>query len=230
MLVGIYPDMSSKFKLIITLITSLTFKTYCQMVYPAESRNSSTKLDSTTWNLPGQLKLHIHHLNDPSIAPKQLLSRLHQLFNSIIDQGRTYPIEQPMTQEQFTSYFFTADLFIGLLTDKPINQISDNEWDHVLGGCYYVKPNYVGRSNHVCTLCYTSPQFTQSIIQICNAGFIVNLHKRGLGLGSTLGKSYLHYGPKLGYKGCKFAQTYSARHHLTHLISHIQPCLSIKCR
>lgn len=122
------------------------------MVYPAESRNKSLKLDSTIWNLPNEKKLHVHHLNDPSTAPKQLLNRLHQLFNNIIDEGRTYPIEQSMTQDQFNSYFFTADLFVGLLTDKPINQISDGEWDNILGGCYYVKPNYVGRSNHVSVL------------------------------------------------------------------------------
>ena len=48
---------------------------------------------------------------------------------------------------------------------------------------------------------FLRPSLTGS--QICNAGFIVNFHKRGLGLGSALGKSYLHYGPKLGYKGCE---------------------------
>ncbi|EIM19763.1 hypothetical protein E3Q22_03116 [Wallemia mellicola] len=163
------------------------------MVYPAEQREKSEKLDSTTWNLPTEKKLYVHHLNDPSNAPKELLSRLHQLFNFIIEEGRTYPIETPMSVEQFKSYFFAADLFVGLLVDKPLSEIGDNEWDVVLGGCYYVKPNYVGRSGH-----------------ICNAGFIVNANKRGLKLGSTLGKSYLHYGPKLGYKGSIFNLVYQS--------------------
>lgn len=120
------------------------------MVYPAEQREKSEKLDSTTWNLPTEKNLYVHHLNDPSNAPKELLSRLHQLFNFIIEEGRTYPIETPMSVEQFKSYFFAADLFVGLLVDKPLSEIGDNEWDVVLGGCYYVKPNYVGRSGHVC--------------------------------------------------------------------------------
>lgn len=119
------------------------------MVYPAEQREKSEKLKSTTWDLQADKKLYIHHLNDPSSAPKELLSRLHQLFNFIIEEGRTYPIDTAMSVEQFKSYFFAADLFVGLLVDKPLSEISDNEWDDVLGGCYYVKPNYVGRSNHV---------------------------------------------------------------------------------
>ena len=127
------------------------------MVYPAEQRKTSPQLDSTVWDLPGDNKLHIHHLNDPSTAPTALLSRLHRLFNHIITEGRTYPIENAMTQEQFNGYFFTADLFVGLLTQKSVHDVAEDEWDNVLAGCYYVKPNYVGRSNHVRCLIFSVP-------------------------------------------------------------------------
>ena len=45
-----------------------------------------------------------------------------------------------------------------------------------------MKPNYTGRCSHV-----------------CNAGFVVNHEKRGLGLGKELGAKYLVWGPQLGY-------------------------------
>jgi GNAT superfamily N-acetyltransferase len=45
-------------------------------------------------------------------------------------------------------------------------------------------------------------------LQICNAGFVVSPHHRGGGYGSILGESYLHYGPKLGYRASVFNLVY----------------------
>lgn len=53
------------------------------------------------------------------------------------------------------------------------------------------QPNYPGRSSH-----------------LCNAGFVVPSVHRGLRIGSTLGRSYLHYGPRLGYRGSVFNLVY----------------------
>ncbi|KAA1470594.1 hypothetical protein DENSPDRAFT_751956, partial [Dentipellis sp. KUC8613] len=61
-----------------------------------------------------------------------------------------------------------------------------------LVGFYYVKPNYPGRSSH-----------------ICNAGFVVLPPHRQYGCGKTLGQSYLHYGPSFGYKASVFNLVYA---------------------
>ncbi|KAJ8296843.1 L-azetidine-2-carboxylic acid acetyltransferase [Rhodotorula toruloides] len=52
-------------------------------------------------------------------------------------------------------------------------------------------PNYPGRSSH-----------------LCNGGFVVPTVHRGLRVGSTLGRSYLHYAPLLGYRGSVFNLVY----------------------
>jgi len=65
-------------------------------------------------------------------------------------------------------------------------------WEDVLVGFYYVKPNYPGRSSH-----------------ICNAGFVVPPAHRQYGYGMTLGKSYLHYAPALGYRASVFNLVYA---------------------
>jgi len=46
------------------------------------------------------------------------------------------------------------------------------------------------------------------ISQNCNAGFVVPNHHRGLRIGSTLGRSYLHFAPLLGYRGSVFNLVY----------------------
>ena len=47
------------------------------------------------------------------------------------------------------------------------------------------------------------------VLQICNAGFIIPPAHRKFGYGKTLGKSYLHYGPSLGYKASVFNLVYA---------------------
>lgn len=56
------------------------------------------------------------------------------------------------------------------------------DWRKSLACFYYVKPNYPGRSSH-----------------LCNAGFIVPTWQRNLGLGSLAGRSFTHYG--VSYQG-----------------------------
>ena len=45
--------------------------------------------------------------------------------------------------------------------------------------------------------------------QICNAGFVIPPAHRRFGYGKILGKSYLHYGPLLGYKASVFNLVYA---------------------
>ncbi|KAF2643767.1 hypothetical protein P280DRAFT_216219 [Massarina eburnea CBS 473.64] len=57
---------------------------------------------------------------------------------------------------------------------------------------YYIKPNYPGRSSHM-----------------CNAGFMVPPSSRGLGLGRIAARSFLFYGPACGYRGSVFNLVYA---------------------
>ncbi|KAF1948448.1 hypothetical protein CC80DRAFT_556331 [Byssothecium circinans] len=57
---------------------------------------------------------------------------------------------------------------------------------------YYIKPNYPGRSSH-----------------LCNAGFMVPPSSRGLGLGRIAARSFLFYGPACGYRGSVFNLVYA---------------------
>ena len=54
------------------------------------------------------------------------------------------------------------------------------DWTVVCLGSFYVKPNYPGRSSHV-----------------CNGGFLVTDAARNKGVGRLMGEGYLEWAPKL---------------------------------
>lgn len=94
-----------------------------------------------------------------------------------------------MAYDDFVSYWFSGG-FVAILLEgdyksgfkKEEFYESSDFWREKFLGNFYIKPNYTGRCSHV-----------------CNAGFIVNHDKRGLGLGKELGRKYLHYAPQVGY-------------------------------
>lgn len=57
---------------------------------------------------------------------------------------------------------------------------------------YYIKPNYPGRSSH-----------------LCNGGFMVPSPYRGLGLGRVAARSFCFYAPACGYRGSVFNLVYA---------------------
>lgn len=120
----------------------------------------------------------------PLHFPAQLLKEAHQEFNYIVEEGQTYPFDQKFSYEEFTTYLF--EHFAAILVEGEYNSEWDNQtqefWSEKFLGYFYVKPNYVGRSSHV-----------------CNGGFAVNHRRRGLGLGKEMGQKYLQYAPRLGY-------------------------------
>lgn len=79
---------------------------------------------------------------------------------------------------------------LGESEESPLNL---TDWKRTYAFSYYIKPNYPGRSGH-----------------ICNAGFIVSPQARGQGLGSIAGLSYLYYGPACGYLGSVFNLVYAS--------------------
>lgn len=189
-------------------------------------RKSSNPLPSTVWHLksktgpttPSHARyITVHHLNLEGAASLDgLIPYLHQIFAEELERGLTYPQEilqgETYKQASFEAYFFAADVLIGIISDaadlddvKNLRGSLDGSqvsfgiqeargvrsWVEAIAGVYYVKPNYPGRSSH-----------------ICNAGFLIPSSQRGQGLGLTLGRSYLYYGPRLGYEASVFNLVY----------------------
>ncbi|KAK9452517.1 hypothetical protein V1511DRAFT_519610 [Dipodascopsis uninucleata] len=114
-------------------------------------------------------------------------------FNSEIDRGQTYPHLDKLTYKQFKDYWFYQFAVIGVIDcdqEPPVGDFfnsPDFDIDSRYIGTFYIKSNYIGRCDHV-----------------CNAGFLVSSSKRGEGIGSQLGKQYIQWAPKLGYKSSVF--------------------------
>jgi len=172
-----------------------------------------TLLASTIWECtPTRLHeatapswLTIHHLTLAAAkALPGLIEHLNSVFALEIEAGITYPQETMEGDGAFEAYFFAGDVFVGIVGGGPpgtaasaaakgvkVMSIEESQngrsWKDCVAGFYYIKPNYPGRSSH-----------------ICNGGFIVSPNYRGCGFGIILGKSYLHYAPKLGYRASVF--------------------------
>ncbi|CRJ80705.1 hypothetical protein BN1708_000347 [Verticillium longisporum] len=131
-------------------------------------------------------------------VPKSLLGYLADQLNKEIEGGDTYPMTEPMTHEKFAPYWFQN--FGALMLLGNIEQPSDladlpeaatGNWSKTCLGSFYIKPNYPGRSSHV-----------------CNAGFLVTDASRGRGVGRLMGECYLDWAPKLGYTYSVFNLVY----------------------
>ncbi|GHJ87171.1 hypothetical protein NliqN6_3573 [Naganishia liquefaciens] len=160
---------------------------------------NTAPLPTLAYPLPNGHRLTIHPVTAHT-APLELAQFLHGVFNEELASGRTYPQEGPLTLEAFTAYFFGATALIGVVSEAKVEPGGEGErvevgleeacagrkWEECVGGTYYVKPNYPGRASHNC------------------ASFLIPPTFRGLKIGKTLGKSYLFYGPALGYRGSVF--------------------------
>jgi len=175
----------------------------------APSSRPSGPLPSTIWRTgapsPDHASITVHHLTLATAkAYPGLIEFLHREFSAIVEEGATYP-QEDVPAAAFASYFLAADVFVGIARANEDGVVSDDsgvietletlghheDWSKVVAGFYYVKPNYPGRSSH-----------------ICNAGFVVPPAMRGRRYGVALAKSYLHYAPKLGYQASVFNLVY----------------------
>jgi GNAT superfamily N-acetyltransferase len=122
-----------------------------------------------------------------------LLRYLSDQFNKEIEGGDTYPMVEGMPFEQFANYWFQN--FAGIMLLGNISSaeevVEGKDWSKECLGTFYIKPNYPGRSSH-----------------ICNAGFIVTDAARNRGVGRLMGESYLDWAPKLGYSYSVFNLVY----------------------
>lgn len=133
----------------------------------------------------------------PSQVPPKLSAYLCELLGREIEKGDTYPMMEPMPLANFGPYWFANFGAIMVVGDvQSPEEVSEMEargvdWSKDCLGSFYVKPNYPGRSSHV-----------------CNGGFLVTDAARGRGVGRLMGEMYLEWAPKLGYSYSVFNLVY----------------------
>ena len=163
------------------------------------SLSPSPPLDSLPASLPSSITPRLVTLRDritsatlipilsSSEIPPGLLAHLCAQFNLEIEKGDTYPLLEPLSVSAFGEYWFqnfgavmlSGDIVGGkdqLWTLEEAGQ----DWHKLCLGTFYIKPNYPGRSSHV-----------------CNGGFIVTNAARNKGVGRLMGEAYLAWAPKL---------------------------------
>jgi hypothetical protein len=122
----------------------------------------------------------------PEQVPPSLVSYLCGQLNAEIEKGDTYPMINQMPVESFGPYWFAnfgAVMLLGTIDSADmLRRLSTDstDWDKMCLGSFYIKPNYPGRSSHV-----------------CNGGFIVTPAARNKGVGRLMGEAYLNWAPKL---------------------------------
>lgn len=135
--------------------------------------------------------------SSPNQVPPKLTAYLCELLNREIEKGDTYPMMDPMPLSSFGPYWFSnfgAAMIMGDLQSlEEVAQMEERgaDWSRECLGSFYVKPNYPGRSSHV-----------------CNGGFLVGEAARNRGVGRLMGECYLEWAPKLGYAYSVFNLVY----------------------
>ena len=119
----------------------------------------------------------------PDAVPFRLLSYLCSQLNLEIEKGDTYPMITTMSVSTFGTYWFQnfgAIMVLGKVLS--VNELEERHvrWEECCLGSFYIKPNYPGRSSHV-----------------CNGGFLVTEVARNKGVGRLMGEGYLEWAPKL---------------------------------
>lgn len=157
------------------------------MAYTKASTALPTELYISEWS-PVLLKdgstATLIPFNHASTAPEAVINIVHKLLNDEIEQGDTYPQDQPLTREQFVNYYFSYFVAVLVSGEYPnTTPLTEINFEQDFLGCYYIKPNYPGRASHN-----------------CNGGFLVSKLARGKGVGSALGETYLKLAPRLGFR------------------------------
>ena len=98
----------------------------------------------------------------------------------------------PLIPSQLSSVEIGSSKIRALSKSPSPSIILPNQFD-TYAFAYYIKPNYPGRSSH-----------------LCNAGFMVPSSTRGLGLGRIAARSFTFYGPAVGYRGSVFNLVYAS--------------------
>jgi GNAT superfamily N-acetyltransferase len=128
-------------------------------------------------------------------VPQSLLQYLCDQLNKEIDGGDTYPMMDSFLTKDFARYWFQtfgAVMLLGSIgSTAEVIDAADSDWSQRCLGSFYIKPNYPGRSSH-----------------ICNGGFIVTDASRNRGVGRLMGEAYIDWAPRLGYSYSVFNLVY----------------------
>lgn len=119
-------------------------------------------------------------------VPRSLLAYLCDQLNKEIEKGDTYPFINPLSLEEFGTDWFSHFTAVMLLGDVPIVghvqslEAIGADWGKICLGSFNIKPNYPGRSSH-----------------ICNGAFLVTDASRNRGVGRLMGECYLEWAPQM---------------------------------
>ncbi|KAL4896495.1 histone acetyltransferase Spt10 [Aspergillus ambiguus] len=132
-------------------------------------------------------------------VPRSLQGYLSEQLNKEIEKGDTYAMIDPIPFAQFSQYWFSGFSAIMILGDiKSAREMhgldrAGANWAKICLGSFNVRPNYPGRSSHV-----------------CNGMFLVTDAARNRGVGRLMGEGYLEWAPKLGYTYAVFNLVYES--------------------
>lgn len=122
----------------------------------------------------------------PDEVPQSLLEYLSDQLNKEIEKGDTYAMDDPIPLDHFGMYWFNSFGAVMLLGDiKSVEEVHHMDqtganWSKICLGSFNIRPNYPGRSSHV-----------------CNGMFIVTEAARNKGVGRLMGEGYLEWAPRL---------------------------------
>ena len=149
---------------------------------PQLEYNSGVNIERYTVLLKdGETTATIYPINRVEDMPPGLLAFLCDEFNMEIERGDTVPFFDTLDIEAFQNFWFASFAGVMVLGNAPLLD-TPRQWEKECLGTFFVRPNYPGRSSHICT-----------------AGFLVNAGIRGKGIGHTLADCYLQWAPRLGY-------------------------------
>ncbi|PCG98030.1 Acyl-CoA N-acyltransferase [Penicillium occitanis (nom. inval.)] len=119
-------------------------------------------------------------------VPHGLLGYLSDQLNKEIEKGDTYTMIDPIPLEKFAPWWFAnigAIMLLGDIQDVHDVQLMEHngtDWTKVCLGSFNIRPNYPGRSSHV-----------------CNGMFLVTDASRNKGVGKLMGEGFLEWAPRL---------------------------------
>lgn len=103
------------------------------------------------------------------------VKRIENLLNIVIEEGMSWPFEEPLSSEQFRNYFLSHAALV-----------ARNSTGMVIGA-FYCKPNFPGRCSH-----------------FCNGGFITDPVFRRQGIGKCMGRVFLRVARDIGFRAVLF--------------------------
>ena len=94
----------------------------------SKGRERELPLPTTRWTTrnkaTGQpIFINMYHLTlETALKSPGLVEYLHSVFAQVVEDGRTYPMEvaegEAYSRQAFESYFFAADVFVGILANE----------------------------------------------------------------------------------------------------------------